>query len=631
MENSFDLKMDVQNITSETVVDGAAPLQAASVEMARLFPDGISRVLLVAPPDGDATMFDFATAKRGRYWNYPPYGLGVLATHLRKADINVRILNLNNLVLRAARAADGEENFSFTDVLEHALANEIGDFDPDLLGVTCMFAQTHRSALDVCHMVRNINADLAVALGGVHITNSFMEDNTRDALLDDLGVADLLFCYESDTSFRTFIAVANGRAEIADLSQVAFNGPRPRLHFADKSIPDGDTLDVIAAHDLMGTEELSENGKISGFYSLLPPGIKITTALANRGCRAQCTFCSVRNFNGLSVRRRSATSVVDEMIGLRDDFGIEHIMWLDDDFLYNRDRSIELFNEMIRRDVGMTWDCTNGVIAASCTEDVIGAASDSGWIGLTLGMESGNADMLKKIRKPGTVKNFLNAAEVFRNNEKINARVFLMIGFPDETYGQIMDTVSVAKEMGLDWYNVTILQPLPNTPIFDAMLDQGLIGDIDFSDIRYNSGQYGKHRKMAEASRDPLSADFKDAFSGVDMDAVPTREELDDIWAYMNFHLNFRRLFFEERPEKLAQQLAYVENIARLVAPDNAFATYFTGYLRYKTRGDIDPRIISQMEKILDQSSYWKERCEEFSLMPDDLKTLNFSHHQVQA
>jgi len=57
------------------------------------------------------------------------------------------------------------------------------------------------------------------------------------------------------------------------------------------------------------------------------------------------------------------------------------------------------------------------------------------------------------------------------------------------------------------------------------------------------------------------------AFAGVDMDAVPTRGELDDIWAYMNYHLNFRRLFFEDRPKKLAQQFAYVENIARLVAP----------------------------------------------------------------
>ncbi|MHA1598896.1 MAG: hypothetical protein ACTSV1_09255 [Alphaproteobacteria bacterium] len=81
----------------------------------------------------------------------------------------------------------------------------------------------------------------------------------------------------------------------------------------------------------------------------------------------------------------------------------------------------------------------------------------------------------------------------------------------------------------------------------------------------------------------------------------------------------------------MAQQLAYVENIARLVAPNNAFATYFTGYLTYKTRGEIDPRIISQLEKILAESSYWSDRCQEFSLLPNDLKTLDFSRHQTAS
>ena len=38
-----------------------------------------------------------------------------------------------------------------------------------------------------------------------------------------------------------------------------------------------------------------------------------------------------------------------------------------------------------------------------------------------------------------------------------------MIGFPNESYRQILDTINVSNEMSLDWYNVGILQPLPNT------------------------------------------------------------------------------------------------------------------------------------------------------------------------
>ena len=82
-----------------------------------------------------------------------------------------------------------------------------------------------------------------------------------------------------------------------------------------------------------------------------------------------------------------------------------------------------------------------------------------------------NRKILKEIRKPGTVENFIKAAEIFRKFPEINARVFLMIGFPNESYRQILDTINVSNEMSLDWHNVGILQPLPNTPIFNSMVD----------------------------------------------------------------------------------------------------------------------------------------------------------------
>ena len=52
----------------------------------KVFPDksNIKKILLVAPPEADSSMFDYNIAKRGRANNYPPYGLAVVATNLRK-------------------------------------------------------------------------------------------------------------------------------------------------------------------------------------------------------------------------------------------------------------------------------------------------------------------------------------------------------------------------------------------------------------------------------------------------------------------------------------------------------------------------------------------------------------------
>ncbi len=42
-------------------------------EIDRMFPGRrIHRFLIVIPPDADKDMFTYSTAKRGRYWNFPP-------------------------------------------------------------------------------------------------------------------------------------------------------------------------------------------------------------------------------------------------------------------------------------------------------------------------------------------------------------------------------------------------------------------------------------------------------------------------------------------------------------------------------------------------------------------------------
>ena len=596
-------------------------LQAADEELTRLFPRRrIRRVLLVAPPDADASMFHYATAKRRRYWNFAPYGLGAIATHVRNDGIEVSIVNLNHEVLRACHASTTEQVFDVDGAWKTRLANELSAFQPDLVGVTCMFTQTHRSLVNVCHEVKRLDPTMPVAVGGVHITNSFINTKTSDSLTNDLSSADLFFVYEAERAFTYFIKVVNRELPPKELAQVFFNASK--LYFTYRISPKEDDLNVIPAHDLMDTVELSRYGQIGSFGCLKEEPTRFTTVLSNRGCRAQCTFCSVRNFNGMGVRTRSVQSVIDELLRLRHDYGVGHIMWLDDDFLYNPKRTLELFHQMVKQEVGITWDCTNGVIAAACSDEIIAAAADSGCLGLNIGMESGNPQILREVQKPGTVRHFLKAAEVLRKYEQINARVFLMIGFPKETYRMILDTITVSLEMNLDWYNVTILQPLPNTPIFDSMVTAGLLNDIDFKDIRYNSGAYGKHRKMAEdSSRDLLSSDFKDAFKHVDVDSVPPKEHLDTIWAYMNYHLNFKRLFREERPVKLHQLLRYVGYIRDLISPENALAMYFYGYLQKNLFGAIDPEAIRMLEERLQSSPYWQERFDDFGLSVEHLNT----------
>ncbi len=609
--------MTPKTLALDDLILSASPAEMAAHDqvdafLSRIFPGRkLSRVLLVNPPDADASLFRYETAKRRRYTNYPPYGLAVLAQHLREMGIEVSILNLNHEVLKACAKATSQETFDFDAVWQQKLADTVNHFAPELIGITCMFTMTHVSFRAVCEFLAPFQ--IPIAVGGVHVSND------AERVLDDIPHAQIAFLREGDDAFKQFVRVAQGELPANQLAQVILNDNGVRHHFSQEAVPSAETISVLPAFDLIDMSELSQYGTIGAFYCFKPRETRFATVLAARGCRAQCTFCSVRNFNGKGVRQRDVKSVVDELEILEKEYGVGHVMWLDDDLLQNHKRAIELFEEMIRRKLTLTWDATNGVIAASCTEPIIAAAAASGCIAMNIGMESGNAEILRQIRKPGNVDTFIRAAEVLRKHETIHSSVFLMIGFPGETWSMMLDTVNVAKQMDLDWYRISPLQPLPNTPVYDAMVAQGLIKDVDRKETRFMGGAYGKQTEIEQGQR-MTTSDFREAFNTLSDDSIPSPSQLTDIWFYMNYHLNFNRLFTETRPVKIEQQRKHLRILSDVISPENGFGLYFQGYLTYRVTGQLPTAVVQRLERRLESSPYWADRFRAFGLSVDDLR-----------
>lgn len=612
-------------MATSDVIDFATAKKSANLEarefLRRSFPQGaIRRFLFVTPPDGTANLFRTATARRRRYPNYPAYGPGVLAQHLRSSGIEVRLLNLNHLVLKACFEANDDASFDFDAVWQKELTAAIEDFQPDLVGVTCMFTMTHQSLRQTCEYIAKF--DIPIAIGGVHVSNDV------ERILDDIPCVSFALLRESDVALKVFCDVVANKKDTSELGQVILSDKSNRLRFPREVRPSAEEMDVIPAYDLMDVGDLSHYGVMGNYHGFKPRGTRFATALSNRGCRAQCTFCCVRNFNGVSVRQRAVESVLDELEMLKNEYGVGHIVWLDDDLLKDEKRAQSLFNGMVRRNLGITWDATNGLIAASCSPEMVRAMVASGCIAVSIGMESGNPNILRQVKKPGTIKNFIAAAQAFREAPEIHARVFLMIGFPGETLSMIADTINVAREMDMDWAGITVLQPLPNTPIYDSMVEQGLIQRLGSSEVRFNAGGYGKQDEIDLGIR-LASQNFEEAFSSIPMDAIPNADQLNDIWFYMNYHLNFHRLFSEEREVKLRQQLLNLTTLSDVISPEHGFALYFTGYVQHKLAGKIEPDLIQRLRGKLAESLYWSDRLRAFGLSLADLETADFKNKRI--
>ena len=125
MKNSVEIEVDLETQIEE--------------EFTRLFPTRkIQRVLLIAPPDVDGRLSSYDSAKRGRCYNYPMYGAGVVATWLRNSGIDVQLLNLNHEILKACHESQSINDFDFDDIWKTHLLDSVERFQPDFIGLTCI-------------------------------------------------------------------------------------------------------------------------------------------------------------------------------------------------------------------------------------------------------------------------------------------------------------------------------------------------------------------------------------------------------------------------------------------------------------------------------------------------------------
>lgn len=584
----------------------------------------IQKVLFIQPPDTPPELFDFETCRRKCYPHYPPYGHMVLAGNIRKMHCDPKILDINSILFSHCISCIDIKEFNYKDCVEGAIYESIKSFQPDLIAVGCMFSYSHNSFKNIVEYIKNSFGSIPIAVGGVHVTNSVSSTETSDVFFRDLKSANIISLYEGDKSFCDLIRAVNGEIGIGDLTQtiITLNGS-DYFNFPGRTPPAAEDMRTLPAFDLIEIDKYSSKGSIGNFYYLKKDFRVASTTLSNRGCRAQCTFCSVRSFNGVGVRRKDIDTVVEELKILRYEHGVDHIMWLDDDFLFNHKASIELFNEMIKQNVGLTWDCSNGVLAASCKDEIISAAVDSGCIGLQIGIESGNKDILLQVRKPATVEVYIEAAKVLKNYPELYTRVFLMLGFVGETYSQIKDTIDLCSETGFDWHSINILEPLPNTSMWRDMQKEDPAKIIDFESIQYitnpvkfkGSGQSTSSKKDSEVSNNSsMALDFARIFEAVNLNSVPTRENQVKIRAYMDYMLNFAPILKENRLEKLNLKERHLKHIIDVVAPQNAIAMWYLCFVQKRLYGHAPINTLESLDILLKSSQVWRDQFSNFGL-----------------
>jgi len=558
------------------------------------------RVLFVQIPQLLLESFNRDVALHRGYYAFPPTGLQVLHQALQGRGLEVRILDLNFETLRRVHEDAHFRPEAWTELLRE----RVRAFDPFLVGVSCMYDAGITALLETMRILRAHGRCVVVA-GGVIATYE------HERFLTD-GLAHFVVRGEGEDRLRYLADTLTERTPPAP--------PAPGIHYRAQGMeretrgrarPVQPRGDLIATYGGVPVETYCRYGSLNPF-SRMAGGARAPYAAVqlSRGCRGACTFCSVRDFMGRGVRLRPVEDLLAELRFLVRERGVRHFEWLDDDPLFHREAFHRVLATIVDEAWPVTWAANNGLMAASLDEETLTLIRDSGCIGFKIGVETGNPDMLRRVRKPGSLDLFRGVARRLDGFPELFVGANFILGLPDETFAMMLDTLRFSLELGLDWNAFTLCQAIRGATAFDDFADyfaeQMASGGANVHNFIPSRESRSGEIAAGRAARGP-------AVFGLPGDLVPDEAQTREVWFAFNLVANFfhnKHLAPGGRPEQFVRWV----DMARVAYPTNPYMSLFLCLARRLTGDDEQADQDLARARTDADTPYWRERFAAFGL-----------------
>ncbi len=308
-----------------------------------------------------------------------------------------------------------------------------------------------QSDLRLIREMKAKNPSLKIAFVGPHVQNR--PDESLRASED----IDFVVRGEFDHAVVEF---AQGRplSQILGISYlqngtIAHTAPRPQLHTEE--------LDALPFATSVYQRDLEIERYNVPF--LLNPFVSIYTT---RGCPALCTFCQwPQTISGHAWRVRSTENVSREIKQALQFFPQAKEFFFDDDtFNIRKDRVLEICAKF--KPLKFRWSANARVHS---DYDTLKAMADAGARLFIVGFESGDAQILKNIKKGATPEMGL---AFMKNCRKVGIRVHgdFIIGLPGESKETIQKTIEYAKQLDCETIQVSLAHAFPGTELYNDLV-----------------------------------------------------------------------------------------------------------------------------------------------------------------
>ena len=389
-------------------------------------PGKIEKVQLILPPPRrpDTHIIKFAR------WPQP---LGILSIAaylgLNNPDVNIEILDGNNVL---------------------TLDEVIDKLDADVVGITATGA-SYEHAIKVAEIAHERGA--SVVLGGAAATPLARE------ILKHYDYVDAVVCYDGEIAFSKYV----GGTPLGSIENLVYRENGETKENAVK-LPDLNEL-APPDRDFVDMEVYFQNSKDPD-YPICEPFARPTNIYAQKGCiwRAQeeggCIFCSIPYYD---LRFRDPKHIWDEISSLIEKYKVDFIWDPSDNLIGDKDW-FKSFCEAKPKELKIHY--TNYVDAKGIDEEVARLLVETGCCSVFVGMEAGDATMLKNMNKRSTLQDNIRAMQILQKY-RITVIVGVVVGVPGESEESLARTLEFLKGLlefdNLDRIEWGSLVPFPGS------------------------------------------------------------------------------------------------------------------------------------------------------------------------
>ncbi len=336
--------------------------------------------------------------------------------------------------------------------LEHLL-KEISRFSPELVGIP-LSTYRHNDAYNIIRQIKKIFPNIKIVCGGPHVST------LAEAVLKDCPEIDFGVVGEGD---ETIIDLCSGidYNKIPGLiyrknGEVFVNEKRPYIQNLNKlNFPR--YINFELEHYPLRNSPISE---------------RIIPIVSSRGCPYDCIYCPVQTAIGQKFRFRDVFGIIEE-IEYWYNLGYRRFSFVDDNFSLLRERIVSLCEQIEKNGLkNLILSLPNGIRADKVDYELLKKMYSVGFKYIGLGVESGNEQILKILKKHETVETIDTA---IKNACEIGYFVdlYFLVGSPGETEKEVMDSVKLGSKYPVDNVFYFNLIPYPKTELFEWIKQNG--------------------------------------------------------------------------------------------------------------------------------------------------------------